>query len=138
MNYEERKYNEYKSKVKTENPQWASRGATDQFWKHKTGYCDQPPTGSQQEQYVTRHGLKGEVFNKYKAPTPDPFKAVYVPKPKKAIEDIPGNVAKIEPYPKKDLVANLKGIRSKETNFTDYQLYFKDCLLYTSPSPRDS
>jgi len=112
--------------VKTENPTWAAKGDK-AFWKSKTGYIARPKTGSQAELHVSqRPGLKGEVFNKYSEPTPDPFKAVHHLKPKVDIEDVPGNVARIPPHPKKDLVNNLKNIRSRETNFTDYQLYFKD------------
>jgi len=117
-----------KARVFKENPTWSKKGDSHPFWKAKRGYVPQPKIDSCQQLWTETTSKPFEKYNKYSDPAPDPFKAEYHKKIKYCAEDSPTNVAKIAPHPQEALVAQLRAnnLVKKETNFTDYQLYFKD------------
>lgn len=124
---------------------WGSRAARgEMFWEAQSGWNPNPRHSSAAELFTAqRDHLKSERFNVYSETPADPFKTEYHSKrPQGTDDDLILNcaryisvvvysvahvcVARINPVAKKCLVTQLKGLRSRDTSFTDYQLYFKD------------
>lgn len=126
MNYEEECHEANKAKHNKESRKWSDRPA-DAWWAHRPGHVAQPREQSAARLFTTqREYLKPERYNVYSDAEPDPFKAEHHAKKERDDDETPTNVAKINQYPREEFVANLKNMRGKETNFTDYQLYFRD------------
>lgn len=125
MTYEETMHQAQTAKHKKEEHKWADK-PKDAFWKHRPNYVAKPQETSAARLFtIQRPGLGHERYNVYSDAPPDPFKAEHFPKHVRPDEDTPTNCAKIAPFPREEFVSNLKQLRGKETNFTDYQLYFK-------------
>lgn len=141
MNHEEEIHQRHVASQQSA-PKWANR--TDSFFSQRTGYVAQPAETSAARLFTSQRAhLKPERYNVYSDPKPDPFKAEYHARPERDVSDenIVTNVAKINPFQKEELVANLKSMKGKETNFTDYQLYFRDGIreqVDGVESPRDN
>lgn len=126
MNYED-DVKRMHSADKKAAPTWDSRGPSDPFWRHNSAFVAAPAEQSAARQLASKraHIKPAERFNRYSDPQPDPFKVEREIKLDDEGEPIL-NVTAIAPFERKELLHNLKNIRTKETNFTDYQLYFRN------------
>eukprot|EP00656_Telonema_subtile_P051215 TRINITY_DN6836_c0_g1_i3.p1 TRINITY_DN6836_c0_g1~~TRINITY_DN6836_c0_g1_i3.p1 ORF type:complete len:505 (+),score=84.82 TRINITY_DN6836_c0_g1_i3:46-1560(+) len=115
---------------------WASHTHGESFWKCDKGWVAQPKECSSARLFTTQRGhLKQERYNVYSDPQPDDFKAVYQAlKPARSDEDLVINPTRVGRFKKSALVQQIKGMRSRDTTFTDYQLHFRKEIVVTAES----